>query len=167
MEFIKIGKITTTHGIKGELKIKSTNFDKDSLEGIESFYLGDNKVKLSVEKMREHKDIFITKFKEYDNINDVLAYKDFEVFIDEKDRKPLGDNEYFIDDLIGINVYNMNNDFIGEIKEVMQGISNDVYVITNKEKNAEYLIPVVGEFVKDIDVENKKIIIDPIDGMIE
>ena len=87
------------------------------------------------------------------------------MFISKEDRAELNDDEFYITDLIGIKVYNTNDEYLGELDDVLQGIGNDVYVIVDGKK--EYLIPAVKEFIVKIDIDNKEMIIDPIDGMIE
>ncbi len=76
----------------------------------------------------------------------------------------LKDN-YFIDDLIACKVFDLDGRSLGRIKDVIQNSSNDVYIIEDKDK--EYLIPAVKEFIKEINIEDKRIVIDPIEGMIE
>ncbi len=165
MEYISIGKVTTTHGIKGEIKLMPINNDMSKFKDLEYLYLGDKKEKLTIEKARPHKNIIIIKFKEFNNINEVLLYKDQKVYISKEDRAELSDDEFYIADLIGVKVYNTNDDYIGNIDDVLQGIGNDVYVVVDEKK--EYLIPAVKEFIVNIDIDKKKMIIDPIDGMIE
>lgn len=109
----------------------------------------------------------ILKFKEYNNINEVEVYKNEYLYIDEKDKISLPDDTYFIFDIIGCKVIDTNNNEIGIVTEVLTNISNDVYVVKDLHSHKEHLIPAVKQFVKKISIEEKKIVIEPIEGLIE
>lgn len=165
MEYIKIGKIRTTHGIKGELKVFPLVEDLDIFQNIKDFYLGKNKDRVEIKSAREHKDVLIIKFNEFDNINDVISYAGDYLYMNIEDKSELSEDEYFIEDLIGLRVINLDMETIGEISEILKGPANDVYVI--KDGSKEYMVPGVSQFVKEINLSEKYIKIDPIDGMIE
>ena len=167
MEYIKVGRIINTHGIRGELKVFPLTDNLDRFDDLKIVYIGNNKEKVEIEQVKYHKGLAIIKLKEFDNINQVLKFKDDFLYIDVEDKVELPEDHYFIFDIVDCNVYDTKGRKIGVVTDVLQYTSNDVYVVKDKEKNKEYLIPAVKEFVVDIDVENKKIIIDPIEGMIE
>lgn len=167
MEYIKVGRIINTHGIRGELKVFPLTDNLDRFDDLKIVYIGNNKEKVEIEQVKYHKGLAIIKLKEFDNINQVLKFKDDFLYIDVEDKVELPEDHYFIFDIVDCNVYDTEGRKIGVVTDVLQYTSNDVYVVKDKEKNKEYLIPAVKEFVVDIDVENKKIIIDPIEGMIE
>lgn len=167
MDYIKVGRIINTHGIKGELKIIPLTDNIDRFDDLKTSYLGDNKIKVEIDKVKYHKGFVIVKFKEYNNINDVIKYKDDFIYIDENDKVELPEDHYFIFDIVGCIVYDTEQNKIGKVTEVIQSVSNDVYVVKDIENYRDYLIPAVKEFVIEIDIENKTIIIDPIEGMIE
>lgn len=167
MEYIKVGRIINTHGIRGELKVLPLTDNLDRFDDLKIVYIGNNKEKVEIEQVKYHKGLAIIKLKEFDNINQVLKFKDDFLYIDVEDKVELPVDHYFIFDIVDCNVYDTKGRKIGVVTDVLQYTSNDVYVVKDMEKNKEYLIPAVKEFVVDIDVENKKIIIDPIEGMIE
>jgi len=167
MEYIKVGRIINTHGIRGELKVFPLTDNLDRFDDLKIVYIGNNKEKVEIEQVKYHKGLAIIKLKEFDNINQVLKFKDDFLYIDVEDKVELPEDHYFIFDIVDCNVYDTKGRKIGVVTDVLQYTSNDVYVVKDMEKNKEYLIPAVKEFVVDIDVENKKIIIDPIEGMIE
>jgi 16S rRNA processing protein RimM len=167
MEYIKVGRIINTHGIRGELKVFPLTDNLDRFDDLKIVYIGNNKEKVEIEQVKYHKGLAIIKLKEFHNINQVLKFKDDFLYIDVEDKVELPEDHYFIFDIVDCNVYDTEGRKIGVVTDVLQYTSNDVYVVKDKEKNKEYLIPAVKEFVVDIDVENKKIIIDPIEGMIE
>lgn len=165
IKFIKIGIIINTHGIKGELKINPLTDDIKRFDKLNNIYIGEEKVEYNIEKVKYIKNFPIIKLKEFDNINDVLKYKNNYIYIDKEDLVELPKDYYFIFDIIDCKVYDIENNFIGIVEDVITYSSNDVYVVKNNDK--EYLIPALKRFVKSIDIEDKKIIIDPIEGMIE
>ena len=126
-----------------------------------------NKKRLEIDKVKYFKELVILKFKEFDNINDVIKFKNSYLYISEEDKVQLPEGSYFIFDIVGCTVYNTEGQKIGTVTEVIQSASNDIYVVKDKIKNRSYLIPAVREFVIEVDIAAKKIIIDTIEGMIE
>lgn len=165
VEYIAIGKIINTHGIKGDLKIYPYTDNIKRFSDLSDLYIGQEKLQVSVGNIKYHKDFVLMKLKEYDNINDVLIFKEKLIYIDESEKVELEMDNYFIHDLIGCKVYDKEGKLIGVIDDVLQNSSNDVYIIKDNEK--EYMIPAVKEFIKSVDVSEKSIIVEPIEGMIE
>ncbi|MFY9285444.1 MAG: ribosome maturation factor RimM [Tissierellaceae bacterium] len=167
MEFTIIGKITNTHGIKGEVRVYPLTDNIERFSDLDKVYIGEAKRQASVKTVKYHKGLAILGFEEFDNINQVLDFKDQYLYIDDEDRIVLPEDRYFIFDLIGCEVFDMANKSFGHIVDVILNMGNDVYVIKNHKGDKEYLIPAVKEFIKTIDIDKKKIVIDPIEGMIE
>ncbi len=167
MDFIQVGKIVNTHGIKGEVRIIPLTDNMHRFDKLEKVYLGEKKLKLEITNVRYKDNIVILKFNCYDNINDVEKFKNQYIYVDEEDKIDLKDNQYFIFDIIGCKVLDTLNREIGIVVDIIQAGSNDIYVIEDSINNKEYLIPAVGYFIKNINIEQKIINIDPIEGMIE
>ena len=167
MDYIQVGKIINTHGIKGEVKVFPLTDDIFRFDELKKVYLGEAKLKVEIESVKYHKGLVIIKFRGIDNINHVVSFKDDFIYVDEEDRIELPKGQYFIYDIVGCMVLNTKGEKIGLVTEVIQSASNDVYVVKNHEKNKEYMIPAVKEFFVLIDIKDKKIVIDPIEGMIE
>lgn len=167
MDYTIVGKIINSHGIKGEVKVYPLTHDIDRFSNLKHVYLGEEKQELQIQSVKYHKGIVILKFKEFNDINEILKLKDTDLFVDEEDKIVLPKDYYFIYDLIDCQVFDMTGKNIGYVSNVIQAASNDVYVVTDIPNNKEYLIPVVKQFVKHVDIKNKKIIIDPIEGMIQ
>ncbi len=165
MERILVGKIVNTHGIKGDLKVYPYTDNIKRFSKLKRIYIGEEELAVQIESVKYHKEMALIKLKEFNNINDVLFLKNKLVYIDGVDKVKLLKDNYFIDDLIGCEVFDLEANSIGHIKDVLQNSSNDIYII--EDKNKEYLIPAVKEFIKDININKKKIVIDPIEGMIE
>ena len=167
LNYVQIGKIVNTHGIKGELKIYPLTDDLYRFDHLKTAFLGEKKVEVTVQNVKYHKNFAILKFKEFNNINEVLQFKEEFLYVDIDDTIDLPQGRYFIFDIIGCEVYDTSNNLIGIVVEVIQSAGNDVYVVKNADSQKEYLIPAIKEFFTLIDVASKKIIIDPIEGMIE
>lgn len=162
---IQVGKIINTHGIKGDVKIMPLTEDKNRFKKLEYIYIEGIEEKMFIEKVWFKKNFPILKLKGYNNINDVLKFKEKYLLIDETQKVELSEDEYFIYDMIGLEVYDNEKNKIGAIKDVLKPGANDVYVVKNG--NKEYLIPAAKEFIKKVDIEAGKMIIQPIEGMIE
>lgn len=167
MDYTIVGKIINSHGIKGEVKVYPLTHDIERFSTLKIGYLGEEKLKVQIQNVKYHKGIVILKFKEFDDINQILKFKDMDIFVDEANKIVLPKDHYFIYDLIDCQVFDMAGKSLGYVSNVIQAASNDVYVVSDIPNNKEYLIPVVKQFVKQVDIENKRIVIDPIEGMIE
>lgn len=167
MDYTIVGKITNSHGIKGEVKVYPLTDDIERFSELNKVYLGEGKKELNLKTVKYHKGLAILGFEEFDNINQILSFKDQYIYIDDKDRISLPEDHYFIFDLIGCEVFDMKDIKIGYISDVLQNLGNDVYVIKDDKTTGEYLLPAVKEFIRSVDIDNKRIVIDPIEGMIE
>ncbi len=166
-ELFRIGVITSTHGLKGEVKVFPTTDDVKRFEYLKKCILRTKNGNIEVEKntCKYFKNMVILSFKEFDNINQVEGFKQVDICVTRENLAPLEEDEYYIDDIIGADVFTEDGTRIGELNDVMFTGANDVYqVITEDER--ELLIPVVKDIVIEVDTENKKVVIRPIKGMI-
>lgn len=164
MEYVLIGKIVNTHGIKGELRIKSDFEYKEKVfnKGF-NLYIGKNKIKEEINTYRHHKEFEMVTFNEYNNINQVLKYLKENVYIIKEDLN-LKDDEYLEQDLIGFKVIE-NNEIVGEIISIEKtSPTNKIMEINYKEKRV--LIPYHKDFILKLDLQKKKIEVKLIEGMI-
>lgn len=162
-EYIYIGKIVNTHGLKGEVRILSDFEFKDKVFVPNmKIYIGRKKEEEIINSYRHHKCFEMITMKRYNDINEVLRYKGLYVYIKKSDLK-LNDNEYLEDDLIGLDVI-VNNDVKGKVSDIREtGANNKILEIIDDSK--KYLVPYKKEFIDNIDLDNKKIVIKPIKGM--
>ena len=150
---ITVAEILTTHGIKGNLKIKSYSDNEKRFEKGSKLFLDGNLV--TIESSFKHKGNIIIKLKNYDDINDVEKFIGHELTIEDKDLEELDNGEYYLFDLVGLKVYE-NNQELGFIKDVITGVyPNDIYVIEKDGK--EVYFPALNATIKNVDLENKKI----------
>lgn len=164
MEFVQIGKILNTHGVKGELKVDTfTDFVEERFKPNSNIYLGEKHIKVSVKKYRFHQKFMLLTLNDLEDINLVNEYKSMIIYKSLDDIKPLEDGFYFRD-LKGLDVY-ADDKLVGKVKYAESGLSsNYLRVITND--NKEVLIPIVDAFIKDVDLNNKRININNIEGLL-
>lgn len=163
MNYYKIGKILSTHGLKGEVKIQSTS-DFNRFESGKVIYVSfhDTMEKLIINSARTFKTFYIVSFLGIDDIDKVIKYHSCELFVSENERDELPENEYYYSDLIGLKVYNEENVFRGTISEVIEVPQGHILAIINGDKKRA-LVPFRDEFIAEIDEE--KIIVKEIEGL--
>ena len=162
----QVGVITSTHGIKGEVKVFPTTDNvkrfKKNMEII--LDTGKENIQLTVESVKFFKQFVILKFKGIDNINDIEKYKTKSLYVTRANAVRLRKDEYFIADLLGVDVWEDNGEKLGLLKDVIETGANDVYVIT-LEDGKELLIPAIKECILDVDIENRKMTVHVMDGL--
>ena len=168
-KLISIGKILNFHGITGEAKVGYTKGKEKQLLGEKIFFVQkDNEYKeLTLSKIRFHKNAAIIKFKEFSQINDVLEYKGCNICIPvDALRNTLEEDEFLVDDLVGVDAFDTENNFVGKVDCINKQGSSDIIVIKN-EQDKEFLVPFVKALVPVVDLTNKKIVINAIEGLLE
>ena len=165
-QFLQVGVISSTHGIRGEVKVFPTTDDPMRFKKLKKVLLdtGRERLELEVQSVRFFKQFAIVKFKGIDNINDIERYKGKGLFVPREDAGPLGEDEYYIADLIGMEVFTEDGHF-GVVKDVMETGANEVYIVES-DKHGEVLIPAIRQCVLDVNVEEKKMKIRLMDGLI-
>ncbi|MDD3012474.1 MAG: ribosome maturation factor RimM [Candidatus Gastranaerophilales bacterium] len=168
-ELLSIGKILNFHGIHGEARVGYTANKEHQLIAIKKVYaVKDSKtVPLTIEKIRFHKTIAIIKFKEISTVNEVVDLKDAYIKVPkEQIENYLDENEYYIDDLIGLDAFDTENKFLGKIENVLG--TNDEDILAIKDQNGEqHMVPFVKELVPEVRIKEKKVIINKIPGLFE
>ena len=165
-ERFQVGVITSTHGIKGEVKVFPTTDDAKRFKKNMEIILdtGKDEIVLTVESVKFFKQFVILKFKGIDNINDIEKYKTKSLYVTRANAVKLRKDEYFIADLLGIDVWEDNGDKLGVLKDVIETGANDVYIIS-LEDGKELLIPAIKECILDVDVEEGKMTIHVMEGL--
>ena len=166
-ELLQVGVITSTHGVRGEVKVFPTTDDAARFKQLKHVLLdtGREMKPLEIQGVKFFKQFVILKFKGIDNINDIERYKRCPLLVERKDAVKLKEDEYFIADMIGIQVETEDREVFGTLKDVMETGANDVYVI-DTEEHGEVLVPAIKECILDVDVENRKMTIHLMDGLI-
>lgn len=164
---LEVGQIVNTYGIKGFIKVKPFVDNKEQFKNFTKLYISQNKKiqEFVIEQVQFAKDCVLIKLKGIETIEQAETLRNYYLQVSRKDI-PLEEGAHFIVDLLGLEVYTEEEKFLGIVKEVLQPGANDVYVIENEQKK-EILLPVIPEVVKKIDIENKKIIVKLMKGLIE
>lgn len=163
--YISIGKITNFFGIKGEAKVGFDN--ENQIKKAKKVFIGENKEKeFNITSLRFHKNFAIIKFKEINDINELMEYKGEKIYILKDDAiKKLDKDEYLVDDLVGCEVFLQDNTKVGIVESVSASRGQDLLNIKNGFGQIS-AVPFVGAFFPTVDIKNKKIIIKPIEGLL-
>lgn len=164
-QYLEIGKIVSTHGLRGELRVDPWCDSPQFLCQFKTLYLKKGETKLSVSS-RPHKTIAIVKAKGIDTIEEAEKLRGKVLYINRSDAR-LAPGEYFIQDLMGLDVIDIDTSkSYGKITDVLKTGANDVYQVTD-EKKKDYLIPVIDDVVKEIDINGGKVLIKPLKGIFD
>lgn len=165
-QFLQVGVITSTHGVRGEVKVFPTTDDASRFKKLKKVLLdtGRERLEMEVQSVRFFKQFAIVKFKGIDNINDVEKYKGKSLFVSRENAVRLKKDEYYIADLIGMEVFTEEGRF-GVLKDVMETGANEVYII-NSDEHGEVLIPAIRQCILDVDVEAGRMKIHLLEGLI-
>lgn len=165
-DLLKVGVITTTHGVRGEVKVYPVT-DAERFTELEYVLLdtGREKLRLVIQNVKFFKNLVILKFEGIDNINDIEKYKGKDLWVSREDAQELDEDEYYIGDLIGMKVVLSDGTVFGTLKDVMETGANDVYVIKTAE-GGEVLIPAIKECILAVDVEENTMTIHLMKGLI-
>lgn len=166
-EYLEIGQIVNTSGLKGFLKVIPLTDDITRFEDLKTVYIQEKKdlVEFKIQEVKYSKNMVLLKLEGIDDIGEAEKFKNFYIKINRKDAVELEENSYFIVDIIGCKVFTDENEFLGKVIDVFQTGSNDVYTVKNNE-DKEILLPAIEDVIKDIDIANKKIVVKLMDGLI-
>ena len=165
---LRVGVITSTHGVRGEVKVFPTTDEKERFKDLKKVILdmGKEQKVLEIQSVRFFKNLVILKFKGIDNINDIEMYKGKDLLVTREDAVPLEEGEYFIADLLDLDVYSDEDEKIGVLYDVMQTGANDVYVVKTEE-GKEILLPAIDECILDIDLEESRMTVHIMEGLLD
>ena len=166
-QMFQVGVISSTHGVRGEVKVYPTTDDMRRFKKLKEVILdtGREKKTLEIESVKFFKQLVILKFKGIDNINDIEKYKGKSLFVDREHAVRLRKDEYFIADMIGMQVVTDTGEAFGTLKDVIETGANDVYIIETKEYG-EVLIPAIKQCVLHVDVEQGVMQIHLMEGLV-
>lgn len=170
-QFLQVGVISSTHGIRGEVKVFPTTDDAARFKKLKKVLLDTGKnsqeeerIELEIQSVKFFKQFVILKFKGIDNINDIERYRGSSLLVPREDGVPLESGEYYIADLIGMEVFTEEGRF-GVLRDVMETGANEVYVV-DSDAYGEVLIPAIRQCVLDVNVEEKRMKVHILDGLI-
>lgn len=173
-EILKVGVITSTHGVRGEVKVFPTTDDIRRFKRLKQVILdtGKEKLTLEIEGVKFFKNMVILKFKGIDNVDDVQQYRQKDLYVERKDAVKLHKDEYFIADLIGTDVFDEEGKQVGKLTDVLNTGANDVYVVALaadycESEAKEVLLPAIRQCVREVDIEAKKMVVHIMEGLLD
>ena len=169
-ETFQVGVIASTHGLSGEVNVFPTTQDPERFKKLKKVTLHTQKgeeIQLDVVSSRFFKKFVIVKFKQFNNINEVEKFRGCELTIDRKDAIKLEKGEYYCADLIGLVIVDEEGNELGTLTEILQTGANDVYEMTRKDSEDKIYIPAIRDCVKEINVDEGKIVIHVMPGLID
>jgi len=166
-EYLAVGKVVNTHGVKGELKVMPLTSDLSRFDYLLSVTVNQegNFKEYRVKNCRIHKNFVLISLNGVENMNEAEKFKGLELLVHRRHAKPLEEDEFFICDLIGMEVYE-GDTLLGTLTDVFETGSNDVYVITGKNKN-EILLPALKSVVEDVDLERRRMQVKVPEGLFD
>lgn len=166
-KYFEVGQIVNTFGVKGFLKVKPFTDDVERFEELKKVYIckKEKLEEVEIEEVKYHKDMVLLKVKGIDDMNEAEKVKGLYLKIDRKNAKKLPKDTYFIADLLGLDVYSDEGKHLGKVDDIYPTGANDVYVIKDK-MGKQLLLPGISDVIKEIDLENEKIIVHLLKGLI-
>lgn len=162
-EKIEIGKIVNTHSLKGEVKVTPWCDDVGVFDTLEFIYTTDSK--LQITSARPHKHSIIVKLKGIDHIDEAVKLRDKILYAEKSDLNELPENTYYVKDLLNMEVFDADDNSLGILVDWFPTGSNDVYVVKT-ENGKQILLPAIKQVIKKIDVENKRMTVELMEGLL-
>lgn len=165
-DLLQVGIITSTHGVRGEVKVYPTTDDPRRFRRLKEVVLdtGKEKMNLEIEGVKFFKQFVILKFKGLDNINDIEKYRQKSLYVTRKNAVRLQRDEYFIADLIGLKVQDEDGKELGTVKDVIETGANDVYEVEMADGKS-LLLPAIKQCILNVDVENGTMQVHVLEGL--
>ena len=167
-DLLQVGIITSTHGVRGEVKVYPTTDDPRRFRRLKEVFLdtGKEKMNLEIEGVKFFKQFVILKFKGLDNINDIEKYRQKSLYVTRKNAVRLQRDEYFIADLIGLKVQDEDGTELGTVKDVIETGANDVYEVEMADGRS-LLLPAIKQCILNVDVENGMMQVHVLEGLLD
>ena len=167
-DLLQVGIITSTHGVRGEVKVYPTTDDPRRFRRLKEVVLdtGKEKMNLEIEGVKFFKQFVILKFKGLDNINDIEKYRQKSLYVTRKNAVRLQRDEYFIADLIGQKVQDEDGKELGTVKDVIETGANDVYEVEMADGKS-LLLPAIKQCILNVDVENGTMQVHVLEGLLD
>lgn len=167
-ELLRVGIISSTHGVRGEVKVYPTTDDPGRFKKLKKVVLdtGREQLDLEISGVKFFKNQVILKFQGIDNINDIEKYKGKDLLVHRADAVELGENENYVADLIGLKVVTDDGRVLGTLTEVMETGANDVYTVESEEGN-ELLLPAIRDCILDVDLDKEVMTVHILPGLFD
>lgn len=167
-ELLRVGVITTTHGVRGEVKVFPTTDNPERFEDLDCVILdtGREKKELHIQGVKYFKQLVILKFKGLDNVNDVERFRQAQLYVRREDAVPCDGDENYIGDLLDMEVYSDKGEKLGILEDVYETGANDVYIV-RMESGKELMLPAIKDCILNVNVEENRMTVHVLDGLMD
>lgn len=166
-KYLEIGQIVNTFGIKGMVKVKPFTDNIERFNNLEKIYIKNKsgQTEYKIQEIKYHKNMVLIKFEGIENPEQADLLRNSYLMVDRETEEPLEPGRYYIVDMIGLDVFTDNNEYLGKLEDIYNTGSNDIYVVKN-ELGKQVLLPAIEDVIKNIDMDNKKVIVHLIPGLV-
>ncbi len=167
-DMLRVGVITSTHGIAGEVKVFPTTDDANRFKKLKKCIMKTERetIELDIASVKFFKNMVILKFKQFNNINEIEKYRNAELYVTRENAVPLDEGEYFVCDLIGLKVIDEDGQEIGIVTDVLQTAANDVYEIETAD-GKKHLFPAIKQCILNVDLEKSVMKVHVMKGLMD
>lgn len=165
--YLEIGQIVNTFGIKGMVKVKPFTDNIERFNNLEKIYIKNKsgQTEYKIQEVKYHKNMVLIKFEGIENPEQADLLRNSYLIVDRETEEPLEPGRYYIVDMIGLDVFTDDNEYLGKLEDIYNTGSNDIYVVKN-ELGKQVLLPAIEDVIKNIDMDNKKVIVHLIPGLV-
>ena len=166
-KYLEIGQIVNTFGIKGMVKVKPFTDNIERFSNLEKIYIKNKsgQTEYKIQEIKYHKNMVLIKFEGIENPEQADLLRNSYLIVDRETEEPLEAGRYYIVDMIGLDVFTDDNEYLGKLEDIYNTGSNDIYVVKN-ELGKQVLLPAIEDVIKNIDMDNKKVIVHLIPGLV-
>lgn len=166
-KYLEIGQIVNTFGIKGMVKVKPFTDNIERFSNLEKIYIKNKsgQTEYKIQEVKYHKNMVLIKFEGIENPEQADLLRNSYLMVDRETEEPLEAGRYYIVDMIGLDVFTDDNEYLGKLEDIYNTGSNDIYVVKN-ELGKQVLLPAIEDVIKNIDMDNKKVIVHLIPGLV-
>ena len=166
-KYLEIGQIVNTFGIKGMVKVKPFTDNRERFSNLEKIYIKNKsgQTEYKIQEVKYHKNMVLIKFEGIENPEQADLLRNSYLMVDRETEEPLEAGRYYIVDMIGLDVFTDDNEYLGKLEDIYNTGSNDIYVVKN-ELGKQVLLPAIEDVIKNIDMDNKKVIVHLIPGLV-
>ena len=166
-KYLEIGQIVNTFGIKGMVKVKPFTDNIERFSNLEKIYIKNKsgQTEYKIQEVKYHKNMVLIKFEGIENPEQADLLRNSYLIVDRETEEPLEPGRYYIVDMIGLDVFTDENEYLGKLEDIYNTGSSDIYVVKN-ELGKQVLLPAIEDVIKNIDMDNKKVIVHLIPGLV-
>ena len=166
-KYLEIGQIVNTFGIKGMVKVKPFTDNIERFNNLEKIYIKNKsgQTEYKIQEVKYHKNMVLIKFEGIENPEQADLLRNSYLIVDRETEEPLEPGRYYIVDMIGLDVFTDDNEYLGKLEDIYNTGSNDIYVVKN-ELGKQVLLPAIEDVIKNIDMDSKKVIVHLIPGLV-